>query len=103
MKLPWLVLVVTVYVLLDVANPLMPGALMFGVEDSVEARPADRLRGQVDAAPVSRVAAPLRIAGAERAVILGRAATPAPFRVLQVRTPRSSLARPASSPSSEDH
>jgi hypothetical protein len=48
----WLVLIVAVYVSLDVANPLMPGALAFGVEDSVEIRQAERFRGHDDAAPV---------------------------------------------------
>lgn len=103
MKVSWLVLLVAVYVLLDVANPLMPGALMFGIEDSVEARQADRLRGHDDAALLLRSSAPLQLVGAERAVILGRAPAPVPSRVLQVRAPRSSPARPAPSASPEDH
>lgn len=40
----WLVLLVAVYLSLDVANPLMPGALTLGADESVEVRQAERLR-----------------------------------------------------------
>lgn len=46
MRLPLLpvALVVALYLALDVANPLMPGALGFGVQNSVDSRQADRAR-----------------------------------------------------------
>ncbi len=41
--MPWrLVLLVTLYVALDVANPLMPGAVVFDADASVELRQAGR-------------------------------------------------------------
>ena len=36
MRSVWLVLVVVVYVSLDVANPLMPGAVTFGMGDKLQ-------------------------------------------------------------------
>jgi hypothetical protein len=64
MKLPRLTLLVAMYVSLDVANPLMPGALSFRVEESVEARQVDRFRGHDDVstlplAPASEPLAPV--------------------------------------------
>jgi hypothetical protein len=50
--LPPLLILVTIYLALDVANPMMPGALAFSAEDSVEARLAHRL-GSHDAATAS--------------------------------------------------
>ncbi|MGH7339005.1 MAG: hypothetical protein ACREKH_00800 [Candidatus Rokuibacteriota bacterium] len=44
MKLSRLTLLLAAYVSLDVSNPLMPGALCFSVEDSVEARRTDPVR-----------------------------------------------------------
>jgi hypothetical protein len=46
----WLTLVLVAYVAIDLANPLMPGARSFGLDDSVEARRADRSRGHDDVA-----------------------------------------------------
>ena len=43
-----LVLAVTLYLSLDVANPLMPGALTFDAETSLELRQAERFRGPHD-------------------------------------------------------
>ena len=45
MTLSRLALLVALYLSLDVSNPMFPGALTFGLEDSVEVRQADRLRG----------------------------------------------------------
>jgi hypothetical protein len=45
MRKCWLVLAVTLYLSLDVADPLMPGALTFGSETSLELRQAERFRG----------------------------------------------------------
>lgn len=46
MRWQWLVLLSTVYLALDLGNPLMPGALTFGVDGSVEARQSDRPRDE---------------------------------------------------------
>jgi hypothetical protein len=53
---PRLIFLVALYLTLDVANPMMPGALAFSVEDSVEARMAHRLRA-ADVATASARAA----------------------------------------------
>jgi hypothetical protein len=39
----WLVFLPALYLTLDVANPMMPGALVLGADDSVEVRLAQRL------------------------------------------------------------
>lgn len=44
MKLSPLTLLLAIYVSFDVSSPLMPGALCFSVEDSVEARRTDPVR-----------------------------------------------------------
>jgi hypothetical protein len=55
MMLAKLALFVAAYIAQDVSNPLMPGALTFSVEQSVEVRQADRFRGQVhEVAPIPR-------------------------------------------------
>jgi hypothetical protein len=41
-----LIFLVGIYLALDVANPMMPGALTFSAEDSVEVRLAHRLGSQ---------------------------------------------------------
>jgi hypothetical protein len=48
MRQCWLVLAVALYLSLDVANPLMPGAVTFGIASSVELRQAKRFRGHSD-------------------------------------------------------
>lgn len=103
MRPPWLVLVVAVYVSLDVANPMMPGALTFGVEDSVEVRQADRFRGHDDAAPPPQAKAPALLAPVERSVMLSRAPAPEPSGFRPPHTRRSYPSRLAPSASPEDH
>lgn len=44
MLLVRLALLVSLYVAVDLANPMMPGALVFAVDDSVEARQWTRVR-----------------------------------------------------------
>jgi len=61
-----LALVVAVYLSLDLSNPMMPGALTFGVEDSVEARQADRFRSHGDAAGLPASPSPARAGAAAR-------------------------------------
>ena len=46
-----LTLVVAVYIALDLANPLVPGALAFSVEDSVEAHTIRPIRAEDSPAP----------------------------------------------------
>jgi hypothetical protein len=41
--LPWLASLVALYLALDVANPMMPGALAFDADDSVVVRIGQRL------------------------------------------------------------
>ena len=104
MKLGRLALLVAVYVSLDVANPLMPGALAFGVEESVELRPAERYRGQAHlAAPTARAPEPERLATADESAVLRLPAGPAARRPRPARVVRSHLSSPLAAPSSDDH
>jgi hypothetical protein len=102
MRASWLVLVVALYVSLDVANPLMPGAVTFGLEDPLDMRQAERLRGhdvavQSRALPVSAVQAEPR----PTQVIGLSAADTAPTVPPRGRRARSSLVAPAAP--CEDH
>ncbi len=101
MRSSWLVMLVAVYVSLDVANPLMPGALTFGVGDSVEVRQAERFRGHDDAALVP--AMPLFEQGERQATAVSRAPVGAvpPGEPQQMPRARSSL--PTRSAPSPDH
>jgi hypothetical protein len=104
MMLTRLALLVAAYLSLDVANPLMPGALTFGVEDSVEARQSDRLRGQGEPlAPVPRAPEP---GGLDRsAEALTRRPLARTMRPASRPTPvtRSRLSSPAPPSPAEDH
>jgi hypothetical protein len=99
----WLVLLVTVYLSLDVANPLMPGALTFGVEDSVELRQAERFRARDHVALRPTVTPPDRVEPIDHgSTVTWTPAANAPRLVpSRVQRARSSLSVP--SPSSEDH
>jgi hypothetical protein len=44
----WLVLALTLYLSLDVANPLMPGAVTFTIDTPLELRQAERFRAHHD-------------------------------------------------------
>jgi hypothetical protein len=102
MRPVWLVFVVVVYVSLDVANPLMPGAVTFGTENSLDMRQADRLRAHDSTAlspalPVSEVqgeARPTPMLGSWSPHTVATVSPPAPRA-------RSSLLAPAAP--SEDH
>jgi hypothetical protein len=97
-----LALLVAAYLSLDVSNPMMPGALTFGVEESVEVRPSDRFRGpDPDVALVPRVPDPERVAPSDDALALRRV-SPAP-RSRPAAVTRSRLALPAPTPPAEDH
>jgi hypothetical protein len=102
MRGPWLALIVVVYVSLDVSNPLMPGALTFGV-DSVEARQADRFRGHDDGTPLPLAPGAERLAPVERSVTLSRTPAPAMPCCRQAHVTRSHPSLRAPAPSPEDH
>jgi hypothetical protein len=103
MRGSWLVLVVTVYVSLDVANPLMPGALTFGIEDSVEVRQAERFRGHDEVALASAFLLSAVTEETERRVMVSRGPVADVPRIWSphVQRAHSSLSTPPSS--SEDH
>jgi hypothetical protein len=98
----WLVLAVTLYVSLDLANPLMPGALMFGVEDSVKARQSERFRGQDDTTLVAATLPPEGLEpSAPRPAVDRISAGVDGGRPPEAPRARSSLSTPAAP--SEDH
>jgi hypothetical protein len=99
MLLVRLALLVSLYVAVDVANPMMPGALVFAVDDSVDARQWSRVRIH-DETPAVAVAPARagRIAPARSAM----ASNPARRRVSPAPVCRAHLPSPADCPS-EDH
>lgn len=101
--MPWLVLLITVYVTLDVANPLMPGALTFGIEESVEVRTAERFRGHDDPVLARAMLPSELMAPTTRQTTMSRAPAADVVRIWppHPQRARSSLATPASP--SEDH
>jgi hypothetical protein len=104
MKLARLALLVAVYVSLDVSNPLMPGALTFGVEQSIELRQAERYRGQAHlSAPVPRAPEPERLDRADESRALRRPATPVTSASRPARVMRSHLSSPPAASPSDDH
>lgn len=103
MTLARLALLVAVYVSLDVSNPLMPGALTFGVEASVEVRQAERYRGQDHRAPVPRAPEPERLDRSDQFLVVRRPAVPVPSRPRPAGVRRLPLSSSSASSSSEDH
>ena len=104
MMLARLALLVAAYLSLDVSNPMMPGALTFGVEESVEARPSDRFRGQdPHVAPIAQVPDPQRLDPSDRALTLRRLPAPATPRSGPAPVTRSHLSSPAAASPAEDH
>jgi hypothetical protein len=72
-----LALLFAVYLSLDFSNPLMPGAVSFGAEESVKARQAERPRGaEVSEAPPPLPTARARARPAEASC--SRSRRPAP-------------------------
>jgi len=104
MMLARLALLVAAYLSLDVANPMMPGALTFGVEESVEARSSDRFRDQdPHAALIGRAPEPERSDPSDPALTLRRLPGPAPMRSRAAVVTRSRLSLPAPASPAEDH
>ncbi|MGH7277878.1 MAG: hypothetical protein ACREJG_04245 [Candidatus Rokuibacteriota bacterium] len=97
-----LALLLAVYVALDFSNPLMPGAVSFGAEESVEARQADRLRGADALGPLPLAPAGDRVVAIEPAVTLTRMPASAPVPIWHVRSGRSYPTRSGLVASSED-
>jgi hypothetical protein len=104
MRLARLALLVAVYVALDVSNPMMPGALTFGVEESVELRRAERYRGQTHlAAPAPRAPEPERLRRADESPALRRPPGPVSLRPRPAREMQSHRSAPPAASSSDDH
>lgn len=101
MRAAWLVLVVAVYVSLDIANPFIPGALSFGLEDCVEARQADRFRAHADRAVMAPL--PRRFAPVAVPLARWRTSVPATPQWRQAPVTRSHPAFPTPAPFPEDH
>lgn len=103
MTLARMALLVVVYVSLDLSNPMMPGALMFAVQESVEMRQPDRGRGE-DAAALTPQRGPERLAPPERYVTLLRPpAPPATASSRRAHVARSHPSLPTALSPSEDH
>jgi len=102
MTLARMALLFAIYMSLDISNPLMPGALTFSVEESVEVRQSDRVRGEDDAAltPLPGVD---RLAPPERSVVLFRPAAPVTVRSRRAHITRSHPSLPQPASPSEDH
>ena len=105
MPLVRLALIVALYLALDVANPLMPGALGLGVQNSVDSRQADRLRVDDVTGPLPPAPARERVEILDTATAGLRAAPGAP-RVRASHAPRRApapLSAHASPTPSDDH
>lgn len=105
MTLSRLTLLVATYVALDLANPLMPGVLAFGVENSVEARQANRLRDHDELSTLPLAPAPEPLAPVEPGITWSRSRliTAASAQCRRAHVTRSDPSLPAPAPSPEDH
>jgi hypothetical protein len=99
MTLAKLALLVGVYVSLDLSNPMMPGALAFGVE-GVQ---SDRSRGDNHAPLVALRLGSRRLDPATRSATLHRPRAPLTPRIWQPRIIRVPPSLPAAASPSEDH
>lgn len=94
-----LIFLLALYVTLDVANPAMPGALSFSVDDSVEARVAHRLWVEDVAAVCTDVPEPLEVVcevPVLTSLVVGA------IRPRRARAPHRRLPEPSSTPSPEE-
>jgi hypothetical protein len=91
---------VALYILLDVATPMLPGALVFSAEDSVETHQAPRFRAHDDASPSAP--APDRVRPIEPILVAPRPAVSGPC-VRRAHIVRPHLLSSASAASAEDH
>ena len=93
-----LIFVLALYFTLDVANPMMPGALVLSAEDSIEMRTAQRLSPDDVAAARADTTKSLRpgtTLPAVRTTVVVRAARPFQTHAPRHRVP---LSAPAASP-----
>jgi hypothetical protein len=95
-----LTFLVALYLALDVATPMIPGALVFSAEDSVEVHQTSRFRAHDAVSP----SVPRRtgVRPIERILVTPRPALSAP-RVRRAHVVRPRLPAPAPTPSAEDH
>lgn len=99
-----LALLVAAYLSLDVSNPMMPGALTFGVEESVEVRPSDRFRGQDDhAGPMPRAPEFERLAPSDQSLTVRRLPEPVAPGSRSAHVTRSHPSLPGTVAPAEDH
>jgi hypothetical protein len=101
MPLARLALLVVVYLSLDVANPMMPGALVFGLEDSVEVRAA-RVQDHDATARLAVAPVPPRVPPIEPVVTRRQAGGSTGPQVRPAPVKRAQPSRTASSPTSPD-
>jgi len=87
----WLVLALALYLSLDIANPLMPGAVTFGDDSSVELRQAERFRGHHDVVTPVRSVDPIEQIGADVLLRTLRPIEPAPTAAPALGRARSAL------------
>jgi hypothetical protein len=93
-----LIFLLALYLALDVANPMMPGALMLSVEDSVEVRIAHRLSVDDVAEACAGITAclePVRTFPAVRTRVVVRAVSSSRTHAPRLRLP---VSAPAPSP-----
>lgn len=95
----WLPLLVTVYVAIDVANPMMPGALVFSPGESIEASQSPRCRANDEATAVAP--APERLGPIAPVLVPPRPVSVAP-RAPRTHVTRAHLPLRAPSPAAED-
>lgn len=93
-------LLVALYLSFDVATPMVPGALVFSAEDSVEVHQAPRFRAHDDASP--SVPMPTRVRPTEPILVAPRPALSAP-RGRRAHIVRPRVPAPAPTASAEDH
>lgn len=103
MTLARLALLVVVYVSLDLSNPMMPGALAFGIEETVEVRQSDRFRHETHAPLVPLAPAPRRLDSPARAAARRRPLPPVTPHIRWARAPRAPLSASVPASPSEDH
>jgi hypothetical protein len=101
MKWSRLTLLLAVYVTLDVSSPLMPGALCFSVEDSVEARRTAPVRIHAGASALP-LAPSKPLTPVEPGIARSRLISAVNPHFRRAHVTRSDPSPPASAPSSED-
>jgi hypothetical protein len=96
------VLLVTVYLSLDLSNPLMPGVAMFAAGESVTARQAERVRGHDDAPIAAAMRSVARLVPLAHRAAIDRTPSLEAVRAWPREAPRARSHLSASAPRSED-